>query len=56
MNCQSCVYKEKDINFGIICKHKASIEGIEAEKEFYKISEITDCSLYEYDETSALDR
>lgn len=56
IKCQNCVYREKDVNFGLICQHKASMEGIEAKKEFYKLSEVTDCDYYKYDENSVLDR
>ena len=56
IGCQNCIYREKDTNFGLICQHKASMEGIEAEKEFYKLNEIKECDFYEFDENSVLDR
>ena len=47
--CENCLYKEDDVNFGLICTHKASMEGIEASKCFYEISEVKDCKYYTED-------
>ena len=45
--CKTCFYCEHDCNFGYICQHKASMEGIEAEKNFYLIDEVKDCNYYD---------
>ena len=42
--------------FGLICQHKASIEGIEAVKNFYTPDEVHECAYYKYDENSVIDR
>lgn len=54
--CQNCKHREKNINYGLICQHKASMEGIEVEKEFYKVSEVKECNFYMYDDWSIIDR
>ena len=56
IGCLSCMYKEYDDIFGYVCQHKASMEGIEAKKNFYKIHEVTECDFYDYNEESALYR
>ena len=54
--CQNCIFREKDPVFGLICQHKASIEGIEAIKNFYTPDEVHECTYYKYDENSVIDR
>lgn len=53
--CKSCTYCEDGHHLGLICVHKASIEGIEARKSYYKIQEVDECELYEYDENAPYD-
>ena len=54
--CQNCIYRENDTTFGLVCVHKASMEGIEVKKNFYIPNEVTECKYYEYDPGSSLDR
>ena len=56
IGCQNCIHREKDERFGLICQHKASMEGTEAPMGFYKASEVKECGYYEYDIYSVLDR
>ena len=54
--CQNCMHREKDPKFGLICQHKASVEGIEPVKNFYTPDEVSECAYYEYDANSVMDR
>ena len=50
--CQTCTYQEYNVNFGLICTHRASMEGIEAAKAFYTPDEVTDdCPFYRDEES-----
>ena len=45
--CEECIYRNYDEHFGLVCSHRASMEGIEAAKAFYTPDEITDdCPYY----------
>lgn len=55
IGCQNCEYRERYKN-QLICQHKASMEGIEALKEFYFMNEVKECDYYSYDEKSVTDR
>ena len=46
VECRDCEYIDYDEAFGWVCQHKASMEGIEAEKNFYTIDEIEECDFY----------
>lgn len=56
IGCQSCTHKEYDDAFGYVCQHKASMEGIEVEKNFYRIEEVKECDFYDYNENSVFGR
>lgn len=45
VGCQNCEYREEYKN-QLICQHKASMEGIEAYKEFYLMNEVKECDYY----------
>ena len=47
--CKNCVNREYDSYFGLVCQHKASLEGIEVLKNFYTPDEVTECEYYKYD-------
>ena len=38
--CKGCEFVQHTTIWGPICKHRTSLEGIEAEKDFYECSEI----------------
>lgn len=55
VGCQNCEYRERYKN-QLKCQHKASMEGIEAFKEFYFMNEVKECDYYSYDWASPIDR
>lgn len=54
--CQNCIYRQKNKDFGLICRHKAEKEGITVQKSFYKSNEVKECEYYKYDFYSVIDR
>lgn len=46
IKCSKCIYIENDPVFGLCCTHRASMEGIEANKAFYTPNEVEECKYY----------
>ena len=45
--CEACIFCEDDWELRRICQHKASMEGIEAYKQFYRCDEVKQCKYFQ---------